>query len=77
MTTTLIKAAELAVAWDSSAKAHSYAPDTDIAFTDGTLTFVGRGYEGAADAVIDGRPLMRATEVSSFSPSMTSATCDR
>ena len=58
MTTTLIKAAELAVAWDASAKAHTYAPDTDIAFTNGTLTFAGRGYEGAADTVIDGRGLM-------------------
>ncbi len=27
--------------------------------------------------VIDGRPLIREIEVSSFSPSMTSATCDR
>ena len=28
-------------------------------------------------SVIAGRPLMRAIDVSSFSPSMTSATCDR
>ena len=58
MATTLIKNAELAVAWDSSAKAHTYAPDTDVAFADGTLTFVGRGYDGPADTVIDGRGLM-------------------
>ena len=58
MTTTLIRNAELVVGWDSSAGAHSYMPDTDVAFAGGTLTFVGRGYDGAADTVIDGRGLM-------------------
>jgi len=58
MTTTLIKNAELVVGWDSSAGAHSYMPDTDVAFTGGTITFVGRGYDGPADQVIDGRGLM-------------------
>lgn len=58
MTTTLIRNAELVVGWDSSAGAHSYMPDTDVAFAGGTLTFVGRGYDGAADQVIDGRGLM-------------------
>lgn len=58
MTTTLIRNAELVVGWDSSAGTHSYMPDTDVAFAGGTLTFVGRGYDGAADQVIDGRGLM-------------------
>lgn len=58
MTTTLIRNAELVVGWDSSAKSHSYMPDTDVAFSGGTITFLGRGYEGAADTVIDGRGLM-------------------
>ncbi len=58
MATTLIKNAELVVAWDATEKAHTYAPDTDVAFTDGRLTFVGRGYEGTADSVIEGRGLM-------------------
>jgi len=57
MTTTLIRDAELVVGWDS-AGAHSYMPDTDVALAGGTLTFVGRGYDGAADQVIDGRGLM-------------------
>lgn len=58
MATTLIKNAELVVGWDSTAGSHSYMPDTDVAFAGGSLTFVGRGYEGQADAVIDGRGLM-------------------
>jgi cytosine/adenosine deaminase-related metal-dependent hydrolase len=58
MTTTLIRNAELVVGWDSSAKSHSYMPDTDVAFSGGTITFLGRGYEGQADTVIDGRGLM-------------------
>lgn len=58
MTTTLIRNAELVVGWDSTAKSHSYMPDTDVAFEGGTITFLGRGYEGAAETVIDGRGLM-------------------
>ena len=58
MTTTLIRNAELIVAWDESEKSHTYLPDADMAFTDGTLSFVGRNYEGPADQVIDGKGLM-------------------
>jgi cytosine/adenosine deaminase-related metal-dependent hydrolase len=58
MTTTLICNAELIVAWDESEKSHTYLPDADMAFTDGTLSFVGRNYEGPADQVIDGKGLM-------------------
>jgi cytosine/adenosine deaminase-related metal-dependent hydrolase len=58
MSTTLIRNAELVVGWDPTARSHSYMPDTDVAFEGGTITFMGRGYEGAADTVIDGRGLM-------------------
>ncbi|WP_431285344.1 amidohydrolase family protein [Humitalea sp. 24SJ18S-53] len=54
MATTLIKNAEMVVAWDSSTGSHAYMRDADVAFTDGTLTFVGRGYEGTADTIIPG-----------------------
>lgn len=58
MPTTVIRHAELAVAWDSGARQHVYLPDADIAFEDGRLSFVGRGYDGPADATISGTGLM-------------------
>jgi 5-methylthioadenosine/S-adenosylhomocysteine deaminase len=58
MTTTLIRNADLAIAWDATAKEHTYLADADIAFKDGVLTFVGRGYVGTPDSVIDGAGLM-------------------
>ena len=42
MPTTLIRKADLIVAWDASEKSHTYLPDADMAFTDGVLRFVGR-----------------------------------
>ncbi len=56
MTTTLIRNAGMVVAWDGTA--HSYMPDADLAFTGGVIGFVGRGYDGPADTVIDGKGLM-------------------
>jgi len=58
MAITLIRNAELVVGWDAAAGAHSYMPDADIAFAGGVITFLGRGYDGVADTVIDGRGLM-------------------
>ncbi|MFL1461461.1 amidohydrolase family protein [Roseococcus sp. DSY-14] len=58
MPTTLIRNAELVVAWDASAKRHAYMPGADVAWRDGVLTFVGRGFEGVADEVIDGAGTM-------------------
>ncbi|MBC7801851.1 MAG: amidohydrolase family protein [Gemmatimonadaceae bacterium] len=55
-TTTLIRAADMVVAWDGTA--HTYMPDADVAFAGGTVTFVGRGYSGDVDTEIDGRGLM-------------------
>lgn len=58
MTTTVIRGAEFVVAWDASAKQHLYMADADVAFSGGALTFVGRGYDGPAEQVIDGKGLM-------------------
>ena len=35
MNTTLIRNADLAIAWDATAKEHTYLADADIAFRDG------------------------------------------
>ncbi|HET6608389.1 MAG TPA: amidohydrolase family protein [Rhodopila sp.] len=56
MTTTLIRNAGMVIGWDG--KAHTYMPDADLTFTDGAIGFVGRGYDGPADTVIDGKGLM-------------------
>ncbi len=58
MTTTLIKAAELAVAWDGSAKAHVYLQDADVVFRGRDIVQVGGSYTGPADMVIDGSKRM-------------------
>ena len=56
--TTVIRNADLIVAWDKGANQHVYLPDADVAFEGGALTFVGRGYAGPAEEEIDGRGLM-------------------
>jgi len=56
--TTVIRNAELVVAWDAGAQQHVYLPDADVAFEGGALTFVGRGYKGPAEEEIGGRGLM-------------------
>jgi 5-methylthioadenosine/S-adenosylhomocysteine deaminase len=56
--TTLIRRADRVVAWDEAEGAHVYLTDADVAFAEGKLKFVGRGYDGAAEVVIDGRGLM-------------------
>lgn len=58
MATTVIRRAAYVVGWDPSAKQHAYMPDADLAFEGGVIRFVGRGYDGPADAVIDGAGLM-------------------
>jgi cytosine/adenosine deaminase-related metal-dependent hydrolase len=57
-TTTLIRGASFAIAWDALEKRHVYMPDADVAFRGGAISFVGRGHDGAADRVIDGAGLM-------------------
>ncbi|HZF76251.1 MAG TPA: amidohydrolase family protein [Acetobacteraceae bacterium] len=56
--TTVIRNAEIVVAWDASAGAHTYLPDADLAFEGGALTFVGRNYAGPAEEEISGRGMM-------------------
>jgi cytosine/adenosine deaminase-related metal-dependent hydrolase len=58
MPTTVIRNADLVVAWDAGTRSHVYLPDADIAFEGGALTFVGRGYAGPAEEEISGRGLM-------------------
>jgi cytosine/adenosine deaminase-related metal-dependent hydrolase len=58
MAVTLIRNAAFVVAWDAGSKSHVYMPDADVAFEDGVIRFVGRGYEGVADTVIDGAGFM-------------------
>jgi cytosine/adenosine deaminase-related metal-dependent hydrolase len=56
--TVCVKNADWVVAWDASNKRHAYLEHGDVAFTAGTLDFVGRNYTGRADETIDGRGLM-------------------
>jgi len=58
MATTLIRNAEMVVAWDAAAGTHGYMADADVVFADGVLTFVGRGYEGTADTTLPGKGRM-------------------
>ncbi len=51
--TTLIQNADVVVAWDDAAQQHVYLADADVAFEGGTLRFVGRGYDGPAETVMD------------------------
>jgi 5-methylthioadenosine/S-adenosylhomocysteine deaminase len=55
VTTTVIKNADWVVGWDEAAELHVYRRNVDIAFTDGTIVFVGPNYPEFADHAIDGR----------------------
>jgi cytosine/adenosine deaminase-related metal-dependent hydrolase len=55
MTTSVIRGADWAVAWDERGGRHVYRRAVDIAFADDRIVFVGRDYAGAADRVIDGK----------------------
>ena len=56
MTITLIRNADTLVEWTGSE--HAYRHGADVAFSGGRITFVGSGYDGPADGVVDGRGLM-------------------
>src|SRR5580698_684507 len=58
MPLTVIRNADMVVAWDAGAESHVYMPDADVVFEGGALRFVGRGYDGPVDETIDGRGLM-------------------
>ena len=54
MTITVIRNADVVVAWDAQAARHVYLHGADVAFEDGTLRHVGSRYEGQADETVDG-----------------------
>ena len=56
--TVWIRNADWVVAWDPSNRRHAYLEHGDVVFAGNSITFVGRGYPGAADETIDGRGLM-------------------
>jgi 5-methylthioadenosine/S-adenosylhomocysteine deaminase len=56
--TVCIRHADWVVAWDAANRRHAYLRGGDVAFAGNTITFVGKGYEGAADETVDGRGLM-------------------
>jgi cytosine/adenosine deaminase-related metal-dependent hydrolase len=56
--TVWIRNADWVVAWDAGAGRHAYLRNADVVFSAATLSFVGRGYAGAADDTIDGRGLL-------------------
>jgi 5-methylthioadenosine/S-adenosylhomocysteine deaminase len=58
MTTTWIENADWVIAWDAARGRHAYLRGGDVVFAGNTLTFVGKDYRGAADAVVDGGGLM-------------------
>jgi hypothetical protein len=45
------------IAWDPENRRHVYVTDGDVVFTDETITYVGKRYDGTADVIIDGRCL--------------------
>jgi len=64
MPTVLVKNAEWAVVWETTAPEsgsdlhggrHAFLRDGDLAFDGDRIVFVGKGYAGTADQVIDGR----------------------
>ena len=54
---TCIRNAAWVAAWDEEQETHRYLCGADVVFAGNTLTFVGKGYDGAADTVVDGRDL--------------------
>jgi cytosine/adenosine deaminase-related metal-dependent hydrolase len=55
---THIRNAPWVIAWDAAAQKHRYLRDGDVVFRGNAITFVGRGYRGAADTVVDGADTM-------------------
>ncbi len=58
MTTTLIRNAAWAVAWDEAAGEHVYRQGVDVAFTGDRIVHVGPNFAGSADVTLDGSSLM-------------------
>ena len=49
-----IKNASYVVAWDADEQCHVYLRDADLVFTGDRIEFVGKGYKGTADTIVDG-----------------------
>jgi 5-methylthioadenosine/S-adenosylhomocysteine deaminase len=58
MPTTVIRNADWVIAWQQEAGRHVYLRACDVAFADDTICHVGKGYQGPADEVVDGRQRM-------------------
>ncbi|MCF7670558.1 amidohydrolase family protein [Bacillus subtilis] len=58
MSVTVIRNADIVVAWDKDSQSHIYVKNADVAFENGKLTFVGTGYAGVVDAEQNGRGFM-------------------
>jgi len=58
VTTTLIKNADWAIAWDDNTKRHAYRKGIDVALADDAIVHVGPGFAGQADEIVDGRGRM-------------------
>jgi 5-methylthioadenosine/S-adenosylhomocysteine deaminase len=58
MSTTLIRNAEWAIAWDESGKRQVYRKDIDIAFRGDVIVHIGPGFNADGATIIDGRGLM-------------------
>ncbi len=52
--TTCIRNADWVIGWDAEAESHQYLQGADVVFAGDAITFVGKGYDGAADTEIDG-----------------------
>ena len=58
MPITVIRNADVVLAWDDATHQHVYMPNGDLAFEDGRILFVGRDYAGPADETISGTGMM-------------------
>ncbi|MBX9702004.1 MAG: amidohydrolase family protein [Acetobacteraceae bacterium] len=58
MPITVIRNADVVLAWDASAKQHVYVTGADLAFEEGRVLHVGRGYAGPAEQEVSGAGLM-------------------
>jgi 5-methylthioadenosine/S-adenosylhomocysteine deaminase len=58
MSTILIQRADWVIAWDEGTERHVYRRGVDLAITGDRIEFLGPGYAGTADRVVDGAGLM-------------------
>jgi 5-methylthioadenosine/S-adenosylhomocysteine deaminase len=55
---TCIKGADWIITWDPAEQRHAYLNGGDLAFRGDRIEFVGQGYDGLADEIVDGRGLL-------------------